>query len=244
MSNQPINNIANMHYYYYNQYFECVPPGENGYKENTERIFHYPYKGAQPLQNRIPKEWETFTLKTTYPGLLIGIGYSHDLKQDDVLKCGFSFDYVTGLPYIPGSSLKGALRSYFPEENREENKMKATYIKGILNKEDLNVEELREQIFNNGDIFLDAYPEKEGVLLASEFITPHTAGELKNPNPIQLLKVKPDVKFRFYFKLHDYVVDEKVVVSAQEKLELFKTIILDMGLGAKTNVGFGKWVEH
>lgn len=240
--NKPMKQIANMHYYYYKQYFESENQGKVNYKENTEAIFKYRYKGNQPLENRI-QGLEEFSLKTMYPGLLIGIGYSHDLKEKDVLKCGFSFDYVTGLPYIPGSSIKGVLRSYFPGENKEEYEMKESYIKGILNKEDLNVEELKKNIFDDGDIFLDAYPESKGVLLASEFITPHTAGKFKNPNPIQLLKVKPDVTFQFYFKLQDYKVDGNTIVSSQAKLELFKTIILDMGLGAKTNVGFGKWAE-
>ena len=39
------------------------------------------------------------------------------------------------------------------------------------------------------------------------------------------------------------VADGAIVFSAKEKLELFKRLILDMGIGAKTNVGFGKFRE-
>ena len=61
-------------------------------------------------------------LKTTYPGLLLGTGYSHDYKagtDDEVtqegFKIGFYFDFTTGMPIIPGSSIKGVLRSCFPQ---------------------------------------------------------------------------------------------------------------------------------
>ena len=54
-----------------------------------------------------------FELYTAYPGVLIGTGNPHEISMENAIKCGFSFDYVTGLPYIPGSSIKGMLRSYF-----------------------------------------------------------------------------------------------------------------------------------
>ncbi|MDP3829957.1 MAG: RAMP superfamily CRISPR-associated protein, partial [Ignavibacteriaceae bacterium] len=52
-----------------------------------------------------------FELTTIYPGLLIGSGYNHEIgNQENELKLGFFFDYTTGLPCIPGSSVKGVLR--------------------------------------------------------------------------------------------------------------------------------------
>lgn len=53
-------------------------------------------------------------LKTIYPGLITGSGLPHQTGSKGEFKLGFQFDYTTGLPYIPGSSIKGTLRSMFP----------------------------------------------------------------------------------------------------------------------------------
>ena len=65
-----------------------------------------------------PQSNAYFKLKLLYPGLYVGMGYSQGVseKSDDRkedLKNGMSFDYTTGLPYIPGSEIKGMLRSSF-----------------------------------------------------------------------------------------------------------------------------------
>ena len=56
-----------------------------------------------------------------------------------------------------------------------------------------------------------------------------------------MIKVKPNVSFEFCFILNDSIVEhdkEKYTLKANEKLGVFKQIILDMGVGAKTSVGF------
>ncbi|MCY1634982.1 type III-B CRISPR module RAMP protein Cmr6 [Marinifilum sp. D737] len=60
------------------------------------------------------KEFEGLQLKTIYPGLVLGTGYTHNLKGADGFKIGFYFDHTSGLPVIPGASIKGALRNAFP----------------------------------------------------------------------------------------------------------------------------------
>lgn len=56
-----------------------------------------------------------FKLTTTWPGLVLGMGYGHSTgKSKDEFKVGFYFDFTTGLPVIPGSYVKGKLRSFFP----------------------------------------------------------------------------------------------------------------------------------
>ena len=57
----------------------------------------------------------TIRLKTTYPGLVTGIGTKHESKSKGELMLGFEFDYATGMPIIRGHSLKGVLRSAFPQ---------------------------------------------------------------------------------------------------------------------------------
>ena len=64
-------------------------------------------------------------LTTTYPGLLSGVGISHETGKLGEFKLGFSFDHTTGLPYLPGSTVKGNLRHVFPFRLR----LQATRIK-------------------------------------------------------------------------------------------------------------------
>ncbi|MBL0708314.1 MAG: type III-B CRISPR module RAMP protein Cmr6, partial [Sulfurimonas sp.] len=168
-----------------------------------------------------------FTATTTYPGLLLGSGNAHEIpsvKGQAIL--GFHFDYTSGLPVIQGSSIKGVLRSAFKHEE---------YIKEILNKED--IVGLESEIFDNGDVFFDATISKaENKILGDDYITPHS-DELKNPIPLRFIKVLPDVSFRFDFELKDGII------TKEEKIKLFENILEDLGLGAKTNVGYGKFKD-
>lgn len=163
-----------------------------------------------------------FELSIIYPGLLIGSGNTHelpDIKGQAIL--GFHFDYTSGLPEITGSSIKGILRSAFNNEK---------YIKEILDKDDtLNIKKLESEIFDNNDIFFDAIIIKSGKnnkILEDDFITPHKEAT-KNPIPLRFIKVLPEVTFEFQFLLQDGIIKK------EQKLNLFKQIILDFGLGDK-----------
>lgn len=238
--------------------------------------------------------------KTTYPGLLAGTGYNHDMKANEFFKMGMSFDYTTGLPVIQGSSIKGLLRSAFPsiyekeaEINEKErnvyNEMKNERIKYILeklnkiegiNKDIINesfVLKLEKELFDgiicvkdkeynispiNRDTFFDAEINKEesksNFILSEDYLAPH-AEELKNPKPIKFVKVSPEIVFDFKFKLPEFYSgviyeekSEKIIrennikstLTPIQKLELFKEIILDLGAGAKTNLGYGRFNEE
>lgn len=196
-----------------------------------------------------------FHLKVIYPGLLIGIGNCHEKagpEDKGAIELGFTFDYVTGLPYIPGSSVKGVLRSAF---NKPE------YIKELLGFDetnDFNVEALEKSIFGEKqrgsyisspkkrDIFFDAIIKSDQILskgiMGLDNITPHRQDkillELAEPKPLTLVKVRPGVVFEFRFLLK-----ESGGISIEEKLTLFKDILKDLGIGAKTNVGYGQFVE-
>ena len=57
---------------------------------------------------------QRFLMTVCYPGLLVGIGNAHNAGvSSEEIAVGFSFDYVTGQPYVPGSTVKGVLRSHF-----------------------------------------------------------------------------------------------------------------------------------
>ena len=201
---------------------------------------------------------QCFTVKVLYPGLLIGTGIPHGVGKlgnsgkktkeseekgnDEDVNLGFSFDYVTGQPYIPGSSVKGVLRSYF--------KYHAEVVAEILRDNacpDIGVEEieaLEEEIFENGDVFFDAVVCKGdafGRLIGFDYITPH-GSVTKNPTPIRIIKVLPDVCFEFRFRISPKEING-CNFTAKKQTWLFKELILLFGAGAKTNVGYGSFAE-
>ncbi|NFN88109.1 type III-B CRISPR module RAMP protein Cmr6 [Clostridium sporogenes] len=290
---------SNIGYLYYKKYFtsEIIQSSKDVDKEydeknnlftsinnniiensNVELLKNNKFKLIREIQDNLYKDKIYF--KTTYPGLIIGTGYSHIIKRKGEFKLGLEFDYTTGLPCINGSSVKGMLRSVFynDRDNEELRKEKENYIKEILeevmeeencnfDEEKFDYEELTNNIFegkckakdkngiymslNERDIFLGATidieetieemkrtKQEKNNLLGEDYITPHGEGKdkLKNPNPIKFLKVMPNVVWCFGFDLKDFNKD----ISADIKKKLFKQILLDIGIGAKTNVGYGR----
>ena len=190
----------------------------------------------------------SFSLKTTYPGLIIGSGYNHPALEEGDFQLGFYFDHTTGMPVIPGATVKGILKSVFPKdgENEEIKSEKLKYVNRILNKGILLNGNNWEKLFGKEDIFFDACISevpKDGKIFAEDYITPHTKGPFKNPTPLRFLKIAPDVTFTFQFKLKDSNFENNQKISSNEKLNLFKKILLDFGIGAKRNVGYGNFIE-
>lgn len=246
---------------------------------------------------------------TTYPGLLLGSGYTHYGKEgkkvdtENAFKIGFFFDHTTGMPVIPGSSLKGVLRSVFPQFSKEDLKIlndnttdlpkaekslvKAKWIIALVEelsspsfnkdkffegyfvpKETVPKEDLKEglklihtfeiELFDTArNIFYDSYPVEivennlgnQKKLLGTDSITPHIKegltyeeSMLKNPVPLKFLKVLPNVKFDFNFKLKDSTVFN--TLKKDKLLLLFQKILLTLGIGAKTNVGYGQFSNN
>lgn len=258
------------------------------------RKVHNYGKGLEESKKQFKAEQEafniktntSFTLKTIYPGLLVGTGYPHPVsekvqKDDDTkgdFQNGFYFDYTTGLPIIPASSIKGTLRSYFPSidvpmfKNKKYKDERYEFIQDILKNEikdkiSLSKEQIKQlelEIFEgldtNGksksiykrDRFFDAYLDFKDSkqIFAEDYITPHknrknltfkdgtlVPDEMCEPNPIKILKIRGDIQFKFQFLLQDGII------TADQKTQLFEYLIKDFGLGAKTNVGYGKFQE-
>lgn len=193
---------------------------------------------------------QSFLMETAYPGMLIGTGYAHEAEgnMDDCIKLGFSFDYVSGQPYIPGSSVKGTLRSCFEQTSiiREfleaklaTDEKKKAQLETILT--DKAIQDLTADIFDGKDIFFDAVLEVGGEnnrIIGSDYITPHGEDTTKNPRPLLMAKILPGVVFRFRFTLHD-----SELLTAEQKKEVFADILSIFGTGAKTNTGYGVLIE-
>ncbi len=230
----------NLHYLFHREY----------YKELSER--HFAKCNSALYQAQFGKEDsdEAYRyslgnclvhLKTTYPGALVGI--STDLRAmngEEPIEAGMSFDYTSGMPYIPGAMVKGILRACFryPE-----------MIFDLIGRRDIDIEALEKEIFgalNNDerttfvpkdkkDIFFDAVMvrgNKQGKFLAPEFWT--TEQDILQPRMLQrILKIRPKVCFLFRFNLHDGII------TAEEKKNLFEELLIIHGIGARTSVGYG-----
>lgn len=227
-------------------------------------------------------------LKTTYPGLFLGSGYNHETGNIGEFKLGFFFDHTSGLPVVPGSSVKGVLRSVFPQFKRlkdgsglpdlanatELQRHKALYIAQkvdlpagnqdvagdklcrLIHRMELSVFEGISLVEKDGnwsqvyrpmserDTFLDAVPDiRQGAqIFGRDAITPHHENPLKNPKPLPFLKVLPNVRWCFQF-LFCNNLEPGMALSPDRKKALFERILRDIGVGAKTNVGYGQFDE-
>lgn len=191
-------------------------------------------------------------LETQYPGLYVGLGYAHGLPgSNDDIKNGFFFDHTTGLPIVPASSVKGKLRSAF-EEMPEYTLLLLQETKFFANADEATVKALLNELFegegekqqplpmNQRTVFFDAYPcqcSNQG-LLGPDSITPHDEKGLQEPNPIKMLKVKGGVRWRFPFRFAPMEEGRKEAL-----VQVFTQLLMDWGIGAKTNVGYGTLIR-
>jgi len=109
-----------LHFYrgYYKDYFGkegLLSLKEEDAKEKTD-IKNKQFKELNDLSNNelFKVKQDFFDLRTDYPGLYTGSGYTFGAGVKGEFQLGFLFDHTTGLPYIPGSSIKGCLRAAFP----------------------------------------------------------------------------------------------------------------------------------
>ena len=221
---------ANIGWLFYKDYFKGID--YNNLKDkNNEKIIQKKVKNIIEQTISLPNTPELgnthFKATTTYPGLILGSGNAHELPSiEGQASLGFQFDYTTGLPIIQGSSIKGVLRNAFKHTE---------YIKEYLANDSIDIKALEKDIFDNADIFFDAQIITDGKILSDDYLAPHGDNPLKNPIPIRFIKVLPNISFRFDFELNDGLI------SKEEKSKLFQNILKDFGLGAKTNVGYGKF---
>ena len=122
------------------------------------------------------------------------VGASEDFGQVP-FEVGLFFDPIFNVPFIPGSSLKGALRHAFVDL--------------VERKYGEYSEKLADIVFGSEDAagllgVSDAYPISLGVngrLFEPDVVTPHypsATTELNvKPNPVPFLTIAPSVRFRF-----------------------------------------------
>ena len=254
--------MRNLHKAYYKDYFKGINfiyllnDGEGPKSEIKRRNVDLT---ARNLLYKIPKNplvKQSFELQIAYPGLVTGIGINHEAKIEGEFKLGVHFDWTYGMPIIYGSSVKGVLRAWFKEfykGSRDIFDYEMEIFEGVMRDIDAEkriygkdweekVRHLKKRIYSpktiyDRDIFFDAVitaPDTKGRILCSDSITPHGDNPLKNPKPITFLKIAPGCKLEFRFKLTGS--NEEI----KQKITLFREILTTVGIGAKTNVGYGQ----
>lgn len=155
---------------------------------------------------------------------LLGIGYDHPIEN------GFQFHHTLGVPFIRGTSLKGALKSFIREWTEDSNF-------------DSNSDNEPPTI--DPFIITDAIPDK--CEMEAEIITPHYAnyygsekmdvwpGDWESPTPIPFLALPQNLTFTFgIIPRNEDINIEFLVEKLEEALEI-------IGIGAKTSSGYGRF---
>ncbi|MDE0323238.1 MAG: type III-B CRISPR module RAMP protein Cmr6 [Candidatus Poribacteria bacterium] len=170
--------------------------------------------------------------------LVVGLGGEH------VQETSMTLHHIYGIPYIPGSAVKGVLRHWWFQELQEQkdfidDKGEVDETKALEDLDYCNFIKTFGSQEQRGKVqFLDTYPEE--VRFATDIMNPHYSDyysgskpptDHQNPVLINFLTVEK-TNFRFTFLAQDQTLLDKLKDRFQGALEL-------KGIGAKTAVGYG-----
>lgn len=157
--------------------------------------------------------------------MIIGLG------DTDTKEVSIKLDHVTGIPYIPASTIKGAFRSFIESKYGKKNELIE-----ILFGNDFDSDESKK----GNLIFMDAYPTEAGFVIESDIMTPHYYFQTDKPidhgktNPIKFYVVKnASFDFRIYASLN--------YLNKYNLNNLWLEFISRESLGAKKAVGYGQF---
>lgn len=176
---------------------------------------------------------QAFTTKTQ-GRLIAGTGRSHPIEV------GFAWHHTLGVPYLPGSGLKGIVKEWsegWLEKKDEETKKRIRDILGV-------------QDDAGAVVFLDALPMKS-VKLAADVMTPHYGdyyqdpsgrtppGDWLSPTPIPFLTVADDQEFLFAVVPADPTHEG----LCGQAIAWLQDALANLGAGAKTAAGYGRFAD-
>lgn len=183
-----------------------------------------------------------------------GLGNEHPLEN------GFAFLNPYGLPYLPGSGVKGVLRQAARELASGEWDDASGWSEGTitalfgLQSADGNLDHQRGAL-----TFWDVIPQLKGDSLSVEIMTPHQKHyyqEGQNPHdsgqpvPISFLTVPPGSGFTFHVQCNRQLLETTAPELAADNRwqallqAAFEHAFNWLGFGAKTAVGYGAMVDQ
>ncbi|MHB1492251.1 MAG: type III-B CRISPR module RAMP protein Cmr6 [Thermoplasmataceae archaeon] len=170
-----------------------------------------------------------------------GIGRSHPIEN------GFTWHHTLGVPFLPGSSIKGMVRDWAKNWEKDLDNNSDT-LKRIFGSVSSSIE-VQEKNRIGSVIFMDAFPVKP-VKLATDIMTPHYepyySSKKRNENPpadyydpqvIPFLTVDKGQEFLFTLILGKNSKDDDIEIASK----WLKNSIATIGAGAKTAVGYGRF---
>lgn len=181
-----------------------------------------------------------------------GLGMEHPLEN------GFAFLSPYGLPYLPGSGIKGVVRQAARElvkgEFGEPNAggWSEPAIDALFGAAAANSEDGRRGALAFWDAYPAVLPDKQA--LQVEIMTPHQSHyysggqsphDSGSPNPIPFLAIPPGTRFSFYVECNLPLLERLggFLAAADRWQELlnaaFRHAFDWLGFGAKTAVGYG-----
>ncbi|RKU12138.1 type III-B CRISPR module RAMP protein Cmr6 [Candidatus Poribacteria bacterium] len=199
---------------------------------------------TQQLQQFVSRGIQLYCVDATVDWrLVVGLGSEH------VQETSMTLHHIYGIPYIPGSAVKGVLRHWWLQVLKEDKNFLQQNPGFIKSKDEIDESiALKDPIFlsifgsqeQRGEVrFLDAY-STEAVHFAIDIMNPHYPDyysgskpptDHQSPRPINFLTVEK-TNFRFAFLAED----QKLLCKIKDRFE----DALDMkGVGAKTAVGYG-----
>lgn len=191
---------------------------------------------------------KSFDMKTDWR-LAVGLG------NESVYETSMTLHHIYGIPYIPGSAIKGATRNWVIMKFYKQIEEKALLDKGFCNifgspKEGITGEH------KGGIIFFDSFPINiptvEPDIINSHYNPYYTdnkpPADYYDPN-INFFLTVTNTSFKFFIgvknmdnrNISDGKFKDKNILSATE--ELVRNMLLEHGLGAKTAVGYGYFEE-
>ena len=178
----------------------------------------------------------TINAKAVSP-LVTGMGIDHPLEN------GFAFLNPYGLPYLPGSSVKGVLRKSWCDLYDKE--FVAELFGDIDNKDN-----------RRGALkFWDCIPDMGSRHMEQDIMTPHYSKYLEGkesphdaetPTPILFLTIPPDSEFSFHSTIDESLLQDKGLKNGEWKPRLKNAYCHAfewIGFGAKTSVGYGSMMR-
>lgn len=189
--------------------------------------------------------------------LIIGLG------GQSVFETDITLHHTYGIPYIPGSALKGVLRNYIIQEYCNESEKEANekqwFVKIFGGKNDKG-ESVQGKV-----IFMDSFPCNTNFIIKRDIMTPHhsdyysSEGEniqlpldSDEPTPIPFLVVQNKggnerVLFQINIAIDKSIAEDELEAVGKENQKNITTFIEEAlkealrfyGIGAKTSVGYG-----
>ncbi len=191
------------------------------------------YKAAfARWQTNLPKDTIKFTA-TTNSALAIGLGNASPLE------IGLTIHHTYGTPYLPGSAIKGLLTraadAYGLSAEVKAILFGTTDTAAHIIYWDAMLEPIQkqDQPFQQ-DVITVHHPKYYGLSGKDGYPT-----DFDDPNPVAFLSVKPNTKFCVAISSNSEGAGQWLQLAA----ELLKYALENMGLGGKTNAGYGYFEE-